>query len=253
MDLLQRSLNSLWLRFCFQMLFSLKRDPWYYTSLYQQSKYDRELSLLPRKSISNALELGCAEGIFTVQLARRVERLVAADISPVALVRAYQRCALQQCDMVHLIQFDLTQDALPFEQFDLIVCSEVLYYVGSQTILQEVTEKLAQALKPGGSLITSNHYRVHDADTDRLRQPRVFGAQVIGKTLAQVPSLQLVKEIRTPFYCTHLFQRQQPGLIEPEIVDLSEAEVPAPTSCLWDYFSLAACTDAWQRLTKTRK
>lgn len=129
---LQRRLNSLWLRFCFDMLFRLARDPWNYSSSYEQWKYNQELDLLPEFPIANALELGCAEGFFTVKLATRVQHLTAADISTVALARTQQRCTLQQCDNVQLLQLDLIQDALPIEQFDLIVCSETLYYLGNR-------------------------------------------------------------------------------------------------------------------------
>ena len=56
-------------------------DPWDYTNGYEQRKYEQTLSLLPAGPIGAALELACAEGHFTVQLAPRVGTLVAADIS----------------------------------------------------------------------------------------------------------------------------------------------------------------------------
>ena len=65
----------------FESLFARGVDPWRYTSPYEQTKYEQTLSLLPPKRISRALELACAEGHFTIQLAPRVESLIAADIS----------------------------------------------------------------------------------------------------------------------------------------------------------------------------
>ena len=65
----------------FEGLFAAQADPWLYTNPYEQTKYEQTLALLPTKRIHSALELACAEGHFTVQLAGRVDRLVAADIS----------------------------------------------------------------------------------------------------------------------------------------------------------------------------
>lgn len=256
MKQLQRSFNSIWLKFSFDMLFRLARDPWNYMGSFEQWKYQQELQLLPSVPILQALELGCAEGIFTVQLAGRVGHLVAADISSIAVNRAAQRCVLQQCENVQVIEFDLTQDELLADQFDLIICSEILYYMGNQTILQEVAHKLAQALKPNGYLLTSNDYRVslqsvQQSETVQQsgtsRKSRVFGAEVIGAALSET-SLQLVKVIQTPFHCTHLFQRSSdlPNR-SPEVVNLTAVEVPKPQMTVFDWFSIAAIVKAWRQ------
>ncbi|MER3435906.1 MAG: hypothetical protein C4288_21645 [Leptolyngbya sp. ERB_1_1] len=252
MKQLQQRLNSAWLKYSFNTLFRLARDPWQYTSPYEKWKYEQELQLLPSVPIPQALELGCAEGIFTVQLATYVEQLVAADISFVALTRATQRCVLQQCENVRLIQFDLTQDELPVDCFDLIVCSEILYYMGDRVVLEKVAKKLADALKPNGYLITSNDYRVKTTNQELLQKSTkksgIIGAEVIGAVLSESP-LQLVKVIRTPSYCTHLFQRTLPGSVSPlpETIDLTEAEVPQKQSNIFDLFSWAAIAKVAQR------
>jgi predicted TPR repeat methyltransferase len=169
-------------------------------------------------------------------------------------MRANQRCVLQQCENVRLIQFDITQDELPPERFDLIVCSEVLYYVGSQTVLREVVEKLAQSLKPNGYLLTSNDYRVRTRSPHKIEQDdiltksQVFGAEVIGAALSET-SLELVKIYQTPFHCTHLFRcPSSDGEIAPlpEMISL-EAGVPRPQITLFDWFSLATIMRIWQR------
>ena len=52
-------------------------DPWNYTSSYEQLKYEQTLALLPERIIGKALELACAEGLFTRLLAPKVDRLIA--------------------------------------------------------------------------------------------------------------------------------------------------------------------------------
>jgi len=67
-------------------------DPWSYDSPYEQEKYERQLRLLPEGRLGVVLELACAEGHLSRQLAPRCERLIATDISNRALERARERC-----------------------------------------------------------------------------------------------------------------------------------------------------------------
>ncbi|MGO7426287.1 SAM-dependent methyltransferase, partial [Rhizobium ruizarguesonis] len=114
-------------------------DPWNYVSVYEQVKYAQTLSLIP-EGIEKALELACAEGIFTEKLARKVGRLTATDISQRAIDRAVERCRDHSNVELHVLDF-VRQD-LPPEQ-DLVVCSEVLYYMKDEEMLAAVCGKMA--------------------------------------------------------------------------------------------------------------
>ena len=107
----------------FETLFATQPDPWKYTNSYEQTKYEQTLALLPEASIQSALEIACAEGHFTAQLAPRVSTLLAVDISEIALQRTAERCA--EFSHIQYQQFDLTKDSLS-DTFDLIVCSRPL-------------------------------------------------------------------------------------------------------------------------------
>lgn len=249
------NLHSFWLKFCFEMLFTLSRNPWKYTSNYQQRKYERELELLPSNFIGKALEIGCAEGHFTVKLAPRVSSLIATDISRIALGRAAKLCEKQQLYNVRFMHLDIVKDSIP-ECFDLIFCSEVLYYVGSVIDLQKIASKIAVALKPGGYLITTNDLRVkNQVNASISPNSRLFGAKVIGETLSNTPPLRLLKEIRTPFYYTQLFQRQEEGYFASskqscEVIELSQSEMPLKEKSVFDLFSVAAIYDAWRLIIR---
>ena len=55
-----------------------EEDPWKYsTSAYERWKTGLALGLLPTGRLRFAMEAGCAEGHMTVQLAQRVDRLLA--------------------------------------------------------------------------------------------------------------------------------------------------------------------------------
>ena len=66
----------------FEKLFATQPDPWRNTSPYQRAKHEQILELIPSTGIKQALELGCAEGHFTAQLASRVGSLLAARHLP---------------------------------------------------------------------------------------------------------------------------------------------------------------------------
>jgi SAM-dependent methyltransferase len=223
---------SFWQRFIFEMTFVLKSDPWQYRSPYQQTKYQQTLKLLPSVPIRQALELGCAEGYLTAALAARVDSLVAADISQIALNRASQHCTARGIKNVNFLRLDLVSDPLP-SGCQLIICSEVLYYVSGQKTLQAVARKLADALSPGGYLLTAHALRVkQEPERTQFDWLLPFGANLISHTLTSTYPLQLLKEIRAPRYRLQLFQHQCEAVIAlphhlPEVIELPQSSLPA--------------------------
>jgi peptidoglycan/xylan/chitin deacetylase (PgdA/CDA1 family)/SAM-dependent methyltransferase len=208
----------------FEALFATRADPWRYTNPYEQEKYEQTLSLIPEEEISRAIELGCAEGHFTAQLATKVSSLIASDISQVALDRAARR--LTGFDNVGFMRLDFMREAIP-GSFDLIVCSEVLYFVEDRKHLRTVARKLANALAPGGYLVTAHANQVVDEpDKSGFDWGLPFGAKVISDTLSAARGLRLLKEIRTPLYRIQLFRREDSRLLSllPKKSEIIEAQ-----------------------------
>lgn len=189
----------------FERIFSAGADPWSYHSRYEQEKYRQTLALLPER-VERALELGCAEGVFTELLAPRVEALTAIDISPRALARARRRCA--HLPHVAFGQLDLFEEPLP-GRFDLIVCSELLYYAPGRATLARVARALADGLAPGGHLVAAHaHVLVDDERAPGFDWDVPFGAATIERELLRTRSLDLVSEIRTEPYRVQLYRRR---------------------------------------------
>jgi peptidoglycan/xylan/chitin deacetylase (PgdA/CDA1 family) len=222
----------------FESLFAERADPWDYASPYELTKYRQTLELVPER-VERALELGCAEGHFTEQLAGRVRTLVAADISQRALERARERCA--ELATVEFVRLDVAEDPLP-GGFDLLVCSELLYYLGGRAELDDVAAKLARALRPGGHLVAAHANVV----SDQPGRPGFvwdvpFGARTIGIALRDAGGLQLERELRTPFYRVQRFRRP-PALARlrrrrPTITSISQPEplpIPVASTARWD-------------------
>ena len=215
----------------FVTLFATQQDPWKYTSPYEQTKYEQTLELLPTAPITRALELACAEGHFTAQLAPRVGGLLATDISQIALERAAERCV--ELKNVAFLQLDFIMNPLP-SCFDLIVCSEVLYYCGSLPVLQVVARKLADALEPDGYLLTAHANLVIDEPgRPGFDWDCPFGAKVIGEVFAYTHPLRLVRELRTPLYRIQLFLRERHGWYSfwrrnPVVIEFTQQPAPLP-------------------------
>jgi peptidoglycan/xylan/chitin deacetylase (PgdA/CDA1 family) len=209
----------------FESLFAEGADPWDYDNDYEATKYQQTLSLVP-DGVHAALELACAEGHFTERLATRVEQLVAADISTIALDRARARCATHT--NVSFMPIDLVADAMP-GRFDLIVCSEVLYYAGGREDLARVATKLADALTPGGRILLA-HANVLADEPDRtgFSWALPYGAKAIEDAFAAVPQLQLEREIRTPLYRIQLFCNVEDVTLQAIVTNLgSTGTLPA--------------------------
>ena len=155
----------------FEALYAADEDPWEFTtSAYERAKYDRTVAALGERRFDRGLEVGCSIGVLTARLAERCERLLAVDVSALAVARARERLA-------GALGVTVERRALPEEMpdgpFDLIVASEVLYYWDAG-LLARGWRALRDALASGGSVLAVHwrgpvrHYpqggdAVHDA------------------------------------------------------------------------------------------
>lgn len=97
-----------------------------------------------------AVEIGPGDGSFLPQLAQRFAQVIALDNSPAMLEQAHQLCAQQQLANVELQLADAFAGNLPAA--DCLVLNMVLHHLPDPA---SAIEHLAQALKPGGSLLIS--------------------------------------------------------------------------------------------------
>ncbi len=202
-----------------------KEDPWNYGSSYEKEKYQRQLELLPPKLPERALELACAEGHFTQQLATKVKHLLATDISTRALARARSRCG--ENHNVDFAKLDLSADVLP-GAMDLICCSEVLYFLNDVAELALVVKKLAQALRPGGHLVTAHAFVLKDnISRTGFDWEHPYGAETIARVIENMPELALEASIQTELYRVDRYRRLRPGevALDPQV---AVARIDAP-------------------------
>lgn len=144
----------------FDASYARRADPWYLESRwYEERKRAVALAALPERRLGTVLEVGCSIGTLTAALAPRCDRLVATDVSPAALAQAKERMADRS--NVELLQHDIA-DGVPGGPFDLIVLSEVGYYL-TGTHLRDLAGALRESLTDNGSVVAC-HWRHPVAD-----------------------------------------------------------------------------------------
>jgi SAM-dependent methyltransferase len=103
--------------------FRSRRDPWKFEGdPYTALRFDRILDAVRRVPHESILEIGCAEGHLTYRLCDIGRHVVGVDVSATAVERA--RIAAPKATIVHGRLEDLTFG----QRFDVVVCSEMIYY-----------------------------------------------------------------------------------------------------------------------------
>jgi SAM-dependent methyltransferase len=148
----------------FDALYAANPDPWDFAgSAYEREKYDATIAILRGARFDAGLEAGCSIGVLTGRLAAVCATLFAIDISAPALAQARRRNA-------HLPHVAFAQHALPAQwpaeqTFDLLVFSEILYFLSAADVTR--TAALARAsCRPGGRILLVNHTAPIDEPCD---------------------------------------------------------------------------------------
>ncbi len=144
----------------FKKVYAANDDPWNFeTSKYEAEKYAATLASLPKDSYDKGLEIGCSIGVLTLLLSQRCKHLLSTDISQKALDQAAGRCKKLKNVSFEKISFP---KELPNDQFDLIMISEVAYYL-SLADWELAMTRLYAIMQPTANVVLVNWLpEVHD-------------------------------------------------------------------------------------------
>ena len=144
----------------FAELYGDGNDPWSTrTSWYERRKRDVVLACLPRPRYRHAAEPGCGLGTLTTPLAARCDQVTASDVVQAAADEA--RRATADSANVTVLHRALPERATVPADADLVVLSEVLYYL-SPAVVAQVAD-----LVPVGADVVLVHWRGWPAEAPR--------------------------------------------------------------------------------------
>lgn len=180
----------------FEARYEQTEDPWGFADdPYERAKYARTLAALGRRRFGRALELGCANGELTALLAPRCEALVAVDAAPTAVARAAERFA----DRAGVeVRRGVIPEGLPAGPWELVVASEILYYLGAE-LLDATVSRLVAELEPGG-LLVAVHWTGEAASHPQ-------SADAVHARLLDDPALRPLAAARHPGYRLDTLER----------------------------------------------
>lgn len=193
----------------FDSIFSERQDPWETTT--SASEAERfavtfeTLDASGQTRFENAVELGCAEGIFTERIAPRCDRILALDFSQVALGRAQKR--LEGHHGITFCRWNMRREPLA-GSYDLVIAMGVLTSLYRPVDVRRICGAIVRAIEPGGYLLFSD-----------VRQSRVFedawwgkyllrGGEQIRRLLSRNPELQTLSTAETASHVFALYQKR---------------------------------------------
>lgn len=135
----------------FEKMYSAGPDPWgYETKWYEQRKYALTVAALSRRRYRRAFEPGCSIGVLTELLVPRCDELIALELVPQIAARAARRNPGVD------VRVGRIPEDWPDGRFDLVVFSEVLYYLDAEDIFTVIAQ-VERGLDADGEVIAV-HY-----------------------------------------------------------------------------------------------
>lgn len=122
----------------FVKVYTENLDPWNLeNSEYEREKYLKTIESLPKKKYHKALEIGCSIGVLSKLLAERSDELLSIDLNEIALASAKERLS-DQSNIT--LKIGSIPNDLPNEMFDLVVMSEVGYFLNMDDLMKAKDE-----------------------------------------------------------------------------------------------------------------
>ncbi|WP_431279370.1 PIG-L family deacetylase [Leifsonia poae] len=144
----------------FEALHRASADPWAVrTRWYERRKRALSSAALPKERYERAFEIGCSNGEMSVLLAERCDALLSVDSASSAVALATERTA--GCPNVSVRRMRVP-DEWPDGGFDLIVVSEVAYYLAADQWATAV-DRILNSLADGGHVLLC-HWTGHADD-----------------------------------------------------------------------------------------
>lgn len=142
----------------FDRMYAAADDPWELASRwYEQRKYAITMAMLPQRRYRHAFEPGCSIGVLTELLTQRCDHVTAVDVADAALQTAAARVAAGAT-----FARGALDEPWPAGPFDLVVLSEVGYYLDADLLTDVVAREIPRLGQ--GATVLAAHWRHPVAD-----------------------------------------------------------------------------------------
>jgi cyclopropane fatty-acyl-phospholipid synthase-like methyltransferase len=137
----------------FEAMYAADPDPWRFrTSAYEAAKYAATVAAIADRRYRSGLEVGCSIGVLSQQVAPLCDVFLGLDIAEAPLIEARSRCKdLSQVRFARMA----VPEAWPEGGFDLILLSEVLYFLNLEDIATAASH-VRRSLLAGGTVLLVN-------------------------------------------------------------------------------------------------
>ncbi|MDU0478612.1 SAM-dependent methyltransferase [Staphylococcus chromogenes] len=138
----------------FEKIYADSDDPWGFAhSEYERRKYRLTLASLPKRRYQLGFEPGCSIGVLTGMLADVCDRVEAWE--PIEAPRAQAA----SCAANVTVLPEALRPGAPIPAADLVVLSEVLYYLSPADLTETLAELTDGTRIPSGATIVAVHWR----------------------------------------------------------------------------------------------
>jgi SAM-dependent methyltransferase len=183
--------------------------------------YDRPAILRLAGDVAGrrVLELGCAAGVLTRQLADRGASVLALDREPRMAALARQR--LDGRARVEVADLEQPLDMVPDACIDLVVASLVLHYIEDW---RPLLKELHRCLVPGGALVFSIHHPItgwqlsDKSDyhrTELIGEQYDYDGQTVTADMYRRPVSAIFSQLRSTGFIVDVVDEPQPETAGP--------------------------------------
>ena len=185
----------------FDRMYEGSADPWQLQNRwYEQRKFAITMALLPHPRYRHAFEPGCSVGVLTGLLAARCDHVTATDVAPAAIDAARERLTDAS---VTLMQRSL-DEPWPATDFDLIVLSEVGYYLQASTLREMLDREVPRLENP--ATVVAAHWR-HSVEDYPMTGDQTNGV------IAATPGLHRIGGYRDEDVAIEVFDTATPASV----------------------------------------
>jgi ubiquinone/menaquinone biosynthesis C-methylase UbiE len=104
------------------------------------------------KTSDTVLDFGCGTGTISIEMAPRVNKIIALDISSNMLELAMGKTREHRIEHIEFVQATIFDERLAPGSFDVIMAFGILHLLDN---IQQVMQRINELLKPGGLFISS--------------------------------------------------------------------------------------------------